>query len=400
VSESKPAQTTQQAVVRRPKIFGTLLSAVIRTGLCVSCGACVAVCPVSVVAMKGLTPTLAGKCILCEFCYYSCPRTELGSGIGLPDVPPPPPEDLERLVFGRGRKETEPFGVYIGCYTARSKSEEVLKAAADGGVVTSLLAYALKRGIIDCAVVSGVSETEPWKAEPKIVFEPDDLTKYAGTRYTTSSSLLAVGEAVENYDKRKIAVVGVPCQIRAVRKMQSTPMGSSKLGDRIALTIGLFCMECFDYEGLIREYLQNKKGVDLSKIRKFAIKKGKFIVKLEGENVVEVPLEEVKPYARAACHKCGDFTAELADLSMGSVGSAEGWSTTIARTDIGKKLLEDAASDGVIECQPLERVKKGLERVTKMTTLKREQTGGKQFITTQDLKATSSQSPSPAQPNP
>lgn len=376
-------------MIRRPKILGTLLSDVVRKNLCVGCGACVAVCPVSVLIMKDVTPTLIGKCILCEFCYYQCPRTE------------PPPEELEKLVFGRDRRENEPFGIYLAGYTARSKSEEILKVAADGGVVTSLLTYALKKNLIDCAIVSGVAEDEPWKAIPKVVLDPEDLKNFAGTRYTISPTLLGVREAVEDYGKSRIAVVGVPCQIRAIRKMQTTPMGALKLGDKIALTIGLFCMECFNYEGIIRDYLQNKKGIDLSKIRKFAIKKGKFIVKLADQNDIEAPLEEVKPYAKPACHYCGDFTAELADISVGSVGSAEGWSTTIVRTEVGRKLFEAAASAEFIEYQPLEQVKKGWERVTKTTVLKREHTGGKQFLTAQDLKAALSQNqtkPSPEQP--
>lgn len=40
------------------------------------------------------------------------------------------------------------------------------------------------------------------------------------------------------------------------------------------------------------------------------------------------------------CAFCDDFTATLADVSVGSVGSAEGYSTVIARSDVGKRLLE------------------------------------------------------------
>ncbi|MEM3737252.1 MAG: Coenzyme F420 hydrogenase/dehydrogenase, beta subunit C-terminal domain [Candidatus Bathyarchaeia archaeon] len=374
MSGIKSVQAAQQSPTRKPKTFGTLLSEVIRKNLCVSCGACAAACPVSVVVMKDQTPTLIGKCILCEFCYYQCPRTE------------PSPEELEELVFGRRRLETETFGVHLDCYTARSKREDILEVAADGGVVTALLSYAFDKGIIDCAVVSGVSDNEPWKAIPKVAVTSEELKKFAGTRYTTSQTLLGVSEAVENYGRSRIAVVGVPCQIRAIRKMQTTPMGVLKLGERVVLSVGLFCMECFSYEGLIREYLQGKKGLDLSKIRKFAIKKGKFVVKLEGKDVIEVPLEEVKPYVKPSCLQCGDFAAELADVSVGSVGSAEGWSTTILRTEAGKRLFEAAASDGYIEYQTIDQVKKGLERLTKIVALKREHSGGKQFVTVQDLK--------------
>jgi len=42
------------------------------------------------------------------------------------------------------------------------------------------------------------------------------------------------------------------------------------------------------------------------------------------------------------CIYCGDFAAAFADVSVGAVGSQEGYSTVIIRTDKGKQLLEGA----------------------------------------------------------
>ena len=41
------------------------------------------------------------------------------------------------------------------------------------------------------------------------------------------------------------------------------------------------------------------------------------------------------------CVYCDDFTAKLADISVGSVGSDDGYSTVIVRSKKGKKLLEN-----------------------------------------------------------
>ncbi len=41
------------------------------------------------------------------------------------------------------------------------------------------------------------------------------------------------------------------------------------------------------------------------------------------------------------CVYCDDFTAKLADISVGSVGSEDGYSTVIVRSEKGKKLLEN-----------------------------------------------------------
>ncbi|RLI05872.1 coenzyme F420 hydrogenase subunit beta [Candidatus Bathyarchaeota archaeon] len=353
----KPSSQT----VVKPKIFGTLLTDVIRKDTCSGCGACVSVCPPLVIVMKNVPgkdeqPTLVGKCILCEYCYNQCPWTE------------PQPSDVD--VFGRPRRADEELGVMLACYSARTTKEEIRKVAADGGVVTSLLAYMLQTGIADCAVVSGFSEKEPWKPVPKVVFTLEELLQYAGTRYTVSPTLLGLSSAVEEYNKCKVAVVGTPCQVKAVRKMQTNPRGALKLGSKVALTIGLFCMESFYYEGLFKEYLQKK--IDLTKNLRFAIKKGKFMVDSDGQKVVDVPLDEVKSYVRGSCHNCVDFTAELADISVGGVGSPDGWSTVIIRTEKAKSIFEDAVEAGFIEYKPIEQVKPGLTLVKKLSKMKKE----------------------------
>lgn len=51
--------------------------------------------------------------------------------------------------------------------------------------------------------------------------------------------------------------------------------------------------------------------------------------------------------AEKACNYCGDFTAQFADISIGSVGSKKGYSTVIVRSKVGDKLLRnlDAAME-------------------------------------------------------
>jgi coenzyme F420 hydrogenase subunit beta len=342
------------------KIFKALLEEVIHRNLCEGCGACIAACPVSAIDMWHETPTLVSKCILCEFCYYSCPKTETSI------------EDIEKKIFGRTRKPEEAIGIYLNCYSARSKKEEILKVAQDGGIVTSLLAYALQERVADAAVTSGVSVKEPWKPVPKVALSFKELLESAGTRYSVSSILVGLMSAVEEYAKNKIAIVGTPCQIIALRKMETSPHGVLKLAEKVSLVLGLFCMESFYYDELISKYIQKKKGVDINKVSKFLISKGKFIVRAGGQDAINVPLDEVKMYARLSCHTCTDFTSELADISVGSVGSPEGWSTVIIRTERGKKIFEDAVKAGFIEYKPIEQVKPGLNLAVKLSKIKRQ----------------------------
>ncbi len=70
-------------------------------------------------------------------------------------------------------------------------------------------------------------------------------------------------------------------------------------------------------------------------------------------------LKQAQEYARPECHHCGDFSAELADISCGDpwyrrINPDEpGRSLVLVRTAAGRKMLHEAMSAGYIR---LERV--------------------------------------------
>lgn len=247
-----------------------------------------------------------------------------------------------------------------------------MKTASNGGVVTSLLAYGLKKGVIDCAVVSGKNPREPFKPVPLVALTVEDLLKGAGSTFVMSNVLQGLKSAAQEFDKERIAVVGLPCQMTAVRKMQKAYFGDLKLGARIALTVGLFCMGTYYYDGLVKTYLEKEKGLELGKISKINISEGRLSVVMDGKETLNTPLKEIEPHLRSNCHLCTyDFSSELADLSVGAVGSPDGWSTVVARTELAKSLLVGAASEGYIEFSSLDPGPEGLGEVVRLSQLKR-----------------------------
>jgi coenzyme F420 hydrogenase subunit beta len=119
----------------------------------------------------------------------------------------------------------------------RSTNKDILGAAQDGGGVTSLLAYALKEGKIDCAVATGVSEDEAWRPQPVIAKTVDELIGTAGSKYTPCPTLIGLKFAVGRHDGKKVAVAGLPCHIWAIRKMQILPENRPAIVDAIGFTI-------------------------------------------------------------------------------------------------------------------------------------------------------------------
>ena len=314
----------------------SLLAEVVATGKCASCGTCVVACPFGSLELAQGKPALVKECKVCGICAQVCPRYDWYMA------------EAEKTVFGRERKPEEEFGVYRRIVIAQAKPDAIQKVRQDGGVATALLASAMQSGMIDGAIVSGVAQDKPFYPVPMLATTPEKIIEAAGTKYTCSSSLLALPEIIKQ-KKTKVAFVGTPCQIHAVRKMQMS--GVKKYTGQIKFLVGLMCSECFDYEGLMETHIRGKLGINPADIKKINIK-GKMLVTTPS-GTTAIPLAEIKQYARKSCSVCEDFSSELADISVGGLG-LDGWTFTIIRTEKGEELFANAEKAGFLDTKALE----------------------------------------------
>jgi coenzyme F420 hydrogenase subunit beta len=265
------------------------------------------------------------------------------------------------------------LGKYKLCVSARSTDKEILKKAQDGGIVTALFKYALEEGIIDGAIVSGPSD-EPWRARPFVATTVAELMQSRGTRYNISPNVSFIKEATRSYGLDRIGIVGTPCQMQAVRKGQLYPVGLRDVPDKIELAIGIFCMENFPYQSL-KQIVEDHGAMKLESVKKMEVGKGKFTITGERGQVVQLPLKWIgeaahNKYEHPGCHVCLDYVANLADVSTGSVGSPDGWSTVFVRTKKGDSNWSKAINAGCFETKPIEGVKPGLDIVSKLANEK------------------------------
>lgn len=152
-----------------------------------------------------------------------------------------------------------------------------------------------------------------------------------------------------NNNQKSITLVGTPCHIIAAEKMEHYP---EILGDSpVDFKLGLFCMENFSHTYL-KEFLK-QNDIEMDDIDQFRVEKGHLWTYLKNGDVFKVPLSQAKVCMRKNCQVCMDYTSELADLSVGSVGSDPGWSTIIIRTEKGLKALSKAENEGYIETKPI-----------------------------------------------
>jgi coenzyme F420 hydrogenase subunit beta len=344
------------------KSFKDLAKEVVEKGMCAKCGGCISFCSAGELNALEMgeneLPRYMNEdnCLKCGICYLICPRTdtlnvELQEKFGWK----PPIGDFQRVT------------------SAQTINKEVKEICTDGGVVTSLLLYLLDRNLINGAVVS--KKTGRFARKAVIARKPEELIEAAGStfsgslhleelggKYTTYTPILSTVKSLEKKYLRDLAVVGTPCQINAIRKMQCLGILPAHL---IKYTIGLFCVGNFSFDDIAREKLEKKLDVNLEDVVKLNIKDD-FIITLTKGVTIHVPLEEVYDVVRPACFTCRDFSNEYADISAGGLGSSPGYTTTLIRTKVGAAVYDEALRKGYIQERNFEDVEESKLEKTKM----------------------------------
>jgi coenzyme F420 hydrogenase subunit beta len=326
------------------------ISVITESDLCMGCGTCGMVCPTDAITFVNQRPKINPEvCIKCGACFTQCPRSFFNS------------TTLSVQRFGQPGDPV--LGYYQETYSARSKNEDILKISQDGGIVTDLLCYLLKKGIADSAIVS--ISRGGWDSAPHVVTTPEDVLRAAGTKYTVVPNLMGVKEAADQ-GYTKIAFVGVPCQTQGVGKTDSYPLGDRYYASKIAFIISIFCMENFLF-GNLRSIVEGKTEVAMTDVNKMGISKGRFWVNSADGNRYGIPVKFIKEYAQKSCSSCLDFSGELSDISVGSVGTPEGYSSVLVRSDKGKKVFSEFKK--TIEHEPLPEG--GLKAITSLASIKK-----------------------------
>lgn len=323
-------------------------------GFCCNCGYCSSICPVGCITVTAENLEIdKDKCIKCGICFSVCPRSF-------------PTSDAFKALNKLNPKlqDGAASNYYINAYSASTKNNKIIEVRQDGGIVTTILHYLLKEKEIDAALTVTHSP-DIWKPMPVLIDNADDIFKTAGTKYANAPSLIALTDAL-NYEK--IAVVGTPCMMLAIKKGGIYPIGKSFFNN-IKYTIGLFCMESFSYDGIIKicSDIFKKK---LENVVKMDISGGKFIVKEKNGEEIKVPLQDVTSFGRHECHFCNDLTSEYSDISVGSIGSGAGWSSVITRTKAGDELFDKVIKSGLVDVKNLAEVKPGFFLVKKISGIK------------------------------
>lgn len=306
--------------------FHKTASAVIDADRCIRCGACIAACPSqSLTGAEDGLPTLVKMCTGCSRCWDFCPLAGMRS------------ERLWKLTDGE-EFELDGIGKCDAVYSARSLDPPA--RSQDGGVVTTLLQRLLTAGAVDGVLVS--RRRGPFESEPYIAHTPEELLESAGSIYDQSLPLALLSPSVLGSDSN-IAVVGTPCQITGLRALQGYgTTHRENAAANVTLAIALFCTRSFDGRKLAAMLLD--RGVDLARVSNVVVQDAVLrCLAGGGEPLFEAPVKEFRDAALRGCDECADFTGRIADISLGSLGTPDGFTTVIVRTEAGVDAWERAA---------------------------------------------------------
>jgi len=309
-----------------------LVREVMASGMCTGCGICVGLCPY--IKTAGERVAFVHQCGLEEGnCYRSCPRT------------PTDWAELDRAVFDREREDCL-LGNYREILFARAGAGDVAGKGQYGGVVTALAAFLLEEGEVAGAVLTGGPAGE--MPRPVLARCRDEVLACAGSHYSASPSLAALNRAARQGVER-LAVVGRPCQVLAVRKMQGlrNPTPNNLSAQKVKFLVGLFCFWSLDTG--IYSFMRARAG-DRRIVRADITPEAMALD--TGSGVVNFPVEEVRPFVRPACRLCFDPTSEFADVAVGSTEYDPDWNTLIVRSAKGREIVDAAREGGIIETRP------------------------------------------------
>jgi coenzyme F420 hydrogenase subunit beta len=325
------------------KTFASLVEEVQKPGLCHRCGGCLTFC--TAVNYGALEMDENGmpymrdmeKCTECGLCYSICPEIK----------------ELDDEII-KIADWSEPLGRIMETHVAHAIDPEIHQNATDGGVVTGLLLHLFEEGRIDGAIVtkpSGHFQREPWLAITR-----DEIAASAGFYFDTSHGMKHFLNGYSIYTPptqklrsmlhqglRKVALVGMPCQITAIRKTEALGVLPS---DSIHYCLGLFCSGNFIFGPEQQEKLAEIGAFQWENVKKYNIKET-FIIHLRDGETKSLPLEHLDFMKRPACRFCADYAAEFADISCGGIGAPEGQTTVIIRTQTGRTLFNDACGQTI-----------------------------------------------------
>ncbi len=297
---------TTEALPTIPGVWAPPLPPAAPRGLCTDCG-----------LSRTATPGLCGTA--CQFIA--------------PDYPA-----LEAQVHGRARDPARPDELHFGPFRRmlRASLRQPSPGAQWTGITTRIAERLLETGTVDAVLTMAPDPDDKWRPVPVLVTEAVGMAACRGMRMGFAP-LLALLEPARARGYRRVAVIGIPCQVHALRGIEAT-LGFDRL-----FVIGTPCSDNTTTErfhqflALLAEdpgtitYLEFR--ADYRVELRFADGRTRLIPFLQ------LPISKLPAdFFPMTCRTCVDYTNVLADLTVGYMGG-QGEQWLLVRNARGEELL-------------------------------------------------------------
>ena len=247
--------------------------------------------------------------------------------------------DLENQAHGRSRdldsQDDWYFGVSQEMMAARKK--EPIPGAQWTGIVSTIACEMLERGIVEGVVCVQNTPEDRFQPMPIIARTPAEVLA-AKVNKPTLSPNLSVLEQIEQSGMKRLLVIGVGCQIQALRAVEKE-LGLEKL-----YVLGTPCVDNVSREGL-HKFLHTTSKSPETVVHYEFMQDFRIHFKHEDGSIEKVPFfglktNQLKDVFAPSCMSCFDYVNSLADLVVGYMGAPFGWQWIVVRNQTGKEMLD------------------------------------------------------------
>ncbi|NVN84853.1 MAG: Coenzyme F420 hydrogenase/dehydrogenase, beta subunit C-terminal domain [Rhodopseudomonas sp.] len=246
---------------------------------------------------------------------------------------------MELRVHGRtrdpARSDEEFFGPFRRMVRAAMKTPR--ENAQWTGITTRIGERLLETGAVDAVLTMAPDPLDKWKPMPVLVTKAEGMAECRGMRMGYAPSL-ALLEPARAMGYRRIAVIGIPCQIYALRRLEQT-LGFDKI-----YVIGTPCSDnttTASFHGFLDllsdqpdtiTYLEFRADYHVElRFTDGTVKEIPFLL---------LPISKLPPdFFPMTCRTCVDYTNTLADITVGYMGG-QGEQWLLVRNQRGEELLE------------------------------------------------------------
>ncbi|MEO1095732.1 MAG: Coenzyme F420 hydrogenase/dehydrogenase, beta subunit C-terminal domain [Cyanobacteria bacterium J06638_28] len=258
---------------------------------------------------------------------------------------------LEKAAHGRDRRleseDEQYFGVHQSMMAARK--HEPIEGAQWTGIVSSIAIAMLTQGKVEGVVCVQNTERDRFQPKPVLATTPEEILA-ARVNKPTLSPNLSVLEQVEQSAMKRLLVIGVGCQIQALRAVEKQ-LGLEKL-----YVLGTPCVDNVTRAGL-QKFLDTTSRSPETVVHYEFMQDFRVHFKHEDGSIEKVPFfglktNQLKDVFAPSCMSCFDYVNGLADIVVGYMGAPFGWQWITVRNERGQEMLDLVMEQ--LETQPVD----------------------------------------------